>query len=97
MLYRWLYGMQDVMSEIVNHNVNFGVNSMNLYIWLIHCMYLNYLLSIGLLIEKGMGEDVMNRKYNNKRKDKRKDKRPNGIPTGIMRMDKEFLAEIKMY
>ena len=39
----------------------------------------------------------MNRKYNNKRKDKRKDKRPNGIPTGIMRMDKELLAEIKMY
>ena len=35
----------------------------------------------------------MNRKYNNKRKDKR----PNGIPTGIMRMDKELLAEIKMY
>ena len=34
-----------------------------------------------------------NKKYNNKRKDKR----PNGIPTGIMRMDKELLAEIKMY
>ena len=34
-----------------------------------------------------------NKKYNNKRKDKR----PNGIPTGIMRMDKELLAEIKVY
>ena len=30
----------------------------------------------------------------NKKKNKRK---PTGIPTGIMRMDKELLAEIKMY
>ena len=32
-----------------------------------------------------------NRKYN------KKAKRPNGIPTGTMRMDKELMAEIKMY
>ena len=30
----------------------------------------------------------------NKKKNKKK---PTGIPTGIMRMDKELLAEIKMY
>ena len=30
----------------------------------------------------------------NKKKNKRK---PNGIPTRIMRMDKELMAEIKMY
>ena len=35
--------------------------------------------------------------YNKGNYNKRKDKRPNGIPTGIMRMDKELLAEIKMY
>ena len=38
-----------------------------------------------------------NKKYNKGNYNKRKDKRPNGIPTGIMRMDKELLAEIKMY
>ena len=33
----------------------------------------------------------------NKKKNKKNKKKPNGIPTGIMRMDKELLAEIKMY
>ena len=31
------------------------------------------------------------------KKNKKNKKKPNGIPTGIMRMDKELLAEIKMY
>ena len=33
----------------------------------------------------------------NKKKNKNTKRKPNGIPTGIMRMDKELLAEIKMY
>ena len=32
MLHRRLYGIQNRVSEMVNYNVNFGVNSMNLYI-----------------------------------------------------------------
>ena len=31
------------------------------------------------------------------KKNKKNKKKPTGIPTGIMRMDKELLAEIKMY
>ena len=33
----------------------------------------------------------------NKKKNMKTKRKPNGIPTGIMRMDKELLAEIKMY
>ena len=31
------------------------------------------------------------------KKNKKNKRKPNGIPTGIMRMDRELLAEIKMY
>ena len=56
-------------------------------------MHLNYLLSIGLLYEKGMGEDVMNKdkKYN-----KRKNKKRNNYPSDIARIDPELASEVRL-
>ena len=56
------------------------------------------MVTIRLLNEKGMGEDVMNKdkKYNKRNYNKRKNKRRSNYPSDIARIDPELASEVRL-